>query len=81
MKYTVEPSHLGARKVHAAPSGECVPELAGRTADAMFVQVFLETSGLVVGVVGLLPLREGVAADALVGVLPLKIERASRFIF
>ena len=63
---------LGAGEVHAAPAGEGVAELAAGAGDAVLREVGLQTLGLVVRVVGLLPGGEVLAADAGVSLLPLK---------
>ena len=58
--------------MHASSPGERVAELARRARDPVLVEVPLQAEGLVLRVVLLLPLGERLAADPVVGVLPLE---------
>lgn len=62
---------LGARKVHTATPRQRVLEVAVRTADAVGLQVAGHTECLQLRIVGLLPLGELVAGEALVLGFPL----------
>lgn len=64
---------LGASEMHAAPSGEGVSELALRAVDAVLGEVLGHGGGLVLGVVGVLPLGELLTRDSFVLFLPLQV--------
>ena len=64
---------LGAGEMHAAPASQGVPKFTLRAVDAILGEVFGDCSGLILGVVGVLPLCEFFATYTFVLLFPLEL--------
>ena len=63
---------LGASEMHAAPLGKSVAEFAVGALNTMFLEMFFDTFGLVVGVIGFFPRGKVFTGQTLVCGFPLK---------
>ena len=70
--YTELKFTLGASEMHATPFGKSVSEFAVGTLNTMLLQVFFNSFGLVVRIIGFFPSCKVFTRQALMGGFPLK---------
>jgi hypothetical protein len=72
---------LRAREVHATSTSQGISELTRRAIDPVFGKMLLQSLGLIIWIISLLPSSKVLARDAIVCIFPLEKKKIIAFRF